>query len=249
MRELAEIQRRFYAIVTGATPIESAGSLFESGHARIEIYRRMYRDRLVDTLADDYPKLAALLGPSWLPLVDEYLHACPPAHPDIRQAGCRLADYLAWRGMTWKADLARLEWARSDVFFAADAVPLTRDDLTAVDPVEFPGLRFAAVPAHELVAIATNADDVWSAIEDGAEAPAPSSAARTVMVWRRGATTVVHRTLDADEAVCLARVAGGARFEDVCDVLAGAPDPAARAIELLLSWLDAELLARGQPGV
>lgn len=242
MRELAAIQRRFHAVATGLAPFEEAADLIAGDHARLGMYRRMYRDRLVDAIAADYPKLAALLGSRWPELAETYLGACPPAHPDIRDAGRRLAEFLAVAGRTWDADLARLEWARADVFFGVDAIPLGRDRLAALDPGEFPSLRLRLVPAHASVVLASNADDVWSALEDGNEPPPQAPASRSVLVWRRGPTTVVHRTLDEDEATCVDLLARGGAFSALCEALVATRDPAARAIELLLRWTDAELL-------
>lgn len=242
MRELAELQRRFHAVATGTVPLDEAADLIAGDHARLGVYRRMYRDRLVDAIAADYPKLVTLLGPRWPELAERYLRVCAPAHPDIREAGRRLAEFLATTGGTWDADLARLEWARSDVFFGGDSIPLGRDRLAALDPAQFPSLRLRLVPAHAVVVLASNADDVWSAIEDGVEPPPPCPASRSVLVWRRDATTVVHRTLDEDEGTCVELLARGTAFSAICDALAATRDPAERAIELLLRWIDAELL-------
>jgi hypothetical protein len=242
MRDLAELQRRFYAIATGAAPLDDAADLIAGEHARVDVYRRMYRDRLVDAIADDYPKLVALHGDRWAAITTEYLRDCPPGDPDIHQAGRRFADFFVTRGLAWEADLARLEWARAEVFFGGDATPLARDQLAALDPAEFPSVPLHMIPASTLVEIQSNADDLWSAIEDGTEPPPPAAAARAVVVWRRGVVTVVHRTVDHDEAPCLRLLSNGTRFSEICESLAGAPDPAARAIELLLRWIDAELL-------
>lgn len=59
---------------------------------------------------------------------------------------------------------------------------------------------------------------MWDALEDAREPPAAVETTRTVLVWRRD-VTVIHRTLEENEA-----------------------DPAARAVELLLRWLDAGIL-------
>jgi hypothetical protein len=241
--ELDDLQRRFYAIATGRAPIEEAAGMLSSRPSRIDIYRRMYIDRLVDVLADDHAKLSALLDERWRELAEAYLRACPPAHPDVREVGRRLGEFLARSGPIWQADLARLEWARSDVFFGADATPLARERLAALDPAEFPSVWLRLVPAHAIVSLASNADDLWSAVEDSLPAPTPTACTRTVVVWRRGSMTVVHRTLDPDEVRCIELVARGARFSAICEALVDAADPAARAIELLVRWIDAELLA------
>src|SRR5262249_27414384 len=68
----------------------------------------------------------------------------------------------------------------------------------------------------------------------------PERADRVVLVWRRD-ISVLHRTLDADEAVLAARIATGVRFAELCDVLGGIHGDTAsqRATELLLRWLRA----------
>ena len=114
MHDLAELQRRFHALATGESPLEDCPALITSAHARMGVYRRMYRDRLIDVLAGDYPKLGAQLGSAWPELAASYLRACPPAHPDIREAGRRLGDFLDRAGRTWEVDLARLVPGRGE---------------------------------------------------------------------------------------------------------------------------------------
>lgn len=242
MRDLAEIQRRFHAIATGATPLDDATELIRGEHTRISIYRRMYRDRLIEAIAGDFPKLVELLGHRWLPVIDGYLRECAPADPDIHHAGSRLPAFLATTGERWAHDLAKLEWARAEVFVGPDALPLTRAHLSALAPADFPNVRLQTVPASAFLDLGSNADELWSAVEERLRRPAPGPATRSVLIWRRGAMEVVHRTLDFDEAHCARFLATGATFSEVCECLAYATDPAARAIELLLRWVDAEML-------
>lgn len=246
MRELEALQRRFYAAATGAAPLSTAEDLIAAGPSGLATYRRMYRDRLIEALAEDYPKLVAVLGARWQALVTDYVRAHPPAHPDLREAGRGLAGFLEGSGRDAEADLARLEWARADVFFGPDAAPLRLDELAAVAPEAFPHVPLSLVPSHAIVAVTSNADDVWSRLEDGEPPPPFAGAARRLCVWRRGAMTVVHRTLDPDEAPCLALLARGATFAQVCELLASAAEPAARATELLVRWIGAQLIVHGQ---
>ncbi len=242
MPELAELQRLFYAIATGSAPVDDAADVIASDTARVDIYRHMYRDRLVDAIAADYPKLVALLGDRWGALVTEYLRAYPPADPDIHQAGRRMPDFLARGDRPWETDLARLEWARAEVFCSRDATPLERHHVAALAPATFPSVLLRIIPASALLELASNADELWSAVEDGVDPPSPASTARAVVVWRRGAVTVVHRVLETDEVGCVRHLVNGATFADICESLIGARDPAVRAIELLLRWIDAEML-------
>lgn len=149
------------------------------------------------------------------------------------------------------ADLARLERARTEVFDGPDATPLSRDDLASMGPEDFPSLPLRLVPSSRVVTLETTADDVWDAIEsrdendDGPNGP-PSAderyAERVVLVWRRE-LKVIHRTLDADEARIVSTMIAGTTFGAACELLDEAT-AAERAIELLVRWLDAQILAR-----
>jgi len=249
MTLLPEQLRRFHAAVTGAAPLESARGLVDDGAVdaitRLHVYAHAYTARIANVLVGDYPKLDHVLG-SIRALVADYLRAHPPAHPSLREVGQHLAQFLADRGDPAQAvDLARLERARVEVFDGPDASPLGRAELAALDVETFPSLPLRLVPSSRLVELATNADDVWDAIEDG-RTPLPDAAAapRTVLVWRRE-LTVVHRTLDPDEASVVRRLVAGTSFAQACDLLADHPEPAERALELLLRWLDAAILVAG----
>ena len=243
MTALAEQLRRFHAAVTGAAPLASAAALIEAGAVpaddRLHVYAHAYTARIAGVLAFDYPKLDAARG-SLRDLVVPYLRAHPPAHPSLREVGRDLARFLTARGEPAQlADLARLERARTEAFDGgADAPTLAREDVAALGPEAFPTLPLQLVPSSHLVALTTNADDLWDALEAGRPPPPPASATRTVLVWRRE-VTVVHRTLEADEARVVPHLVAGTSFAAACELLADNPAPAERAITLLLRWLDA----------
>jgi len=246
MRDLSAIQRRFYELVTGGSIAVEPGLVVGSPE-RLAIYARMYLDRLHDVLWDDYPKLVAVLGAAvFRALVERYLRASPPTSFTVCDTGATLPEYLATRDdlSPWLADLARLERARVDVFDAADARVLSRDDLAGLAPEDWVGFSIGWVPASTIVRVAWAVDDLWNAVEEETTLEPPSQSPRTILVWRR-ALTVFHRTLEPDEAA-VAEVVRTCTIGDVCAAI-GEIDttttPAQRAIELLTRWLDAETLA------
>jgi len=262
--DLAALQRAFHAACTGAAPLASALPLVRedgvSPARRLRVYAHAYWSRIAGALAADFPKLRALLGAeAWDALVLPYLRAYPTRHPSLREAGAELATFFADRGEAGHADLARLERARTVVFDGPDgAGPLSRDQVIARPPEALPELALRLVPASALVELSTAADLVWDALEDGRPPPAAAPGPRTVLVWRRD-LTVIHRTLEPDEAAALRCVQRGASFAEVCEALGevlgpavglplGLPlapeDAAARAAELLLRWLDAAAIER-----
>jgi hypothetical protein len=242
MADLAELQRQFYGRVVGREP---DADLIGSGD--VDIYARMYASRLYDTLADDYPKLRVALGEQRFgDLVARFFRAHPPRSFTLRDAGTALADFV--RGAAdpsdpaWAADLAALERARIEVFDGPDAVPLVQDEVAALAD-ELPDLVLSWVPSSLVVPLAWAVDDLWSAIEDGQATFQPAGEPRMVLVWRRD-ITVLHRTLDADEARLAPQIARGALFSEVCGVLGEihGDQATARAVELLLRWLAASAL-------
>jgi hypothetical protein len=248
MADLARLQQQFYDRVVGRTPDASAdpgdGELIGSGD--LAIYAGMYASRLHDTLADDYPKLRAALGDDRFgELVAHYLRAHPPSSFTLRDAGLALERFLRGSELAppWAADLAALERARVEVFDGPDCELLTQEAVAALGDA-LPGLVLAWVPSSVVVPLAWTVDDLWSAIEDGAPHPEPVAEPRVVLVWRRD-VAVLHRTLDADEGQLAPRLAPGVAFAEACEVLGELHGDAAsaRAVELLLRWLTAAVLA------
>jgi hypothetical protein len=186
---------------------------------RLDVYADMYFYRLRDALAEDFPKLAAWIGPArWNDLVTDYLLAHPPSHFSLRELGRALpafaADHALARAWPGLADLARLEWARVDVFDETDAAPLTREALIASGSgtPDTPGL--ALVPAARVLRLDRAVLPLWKRIDEAqalGEDPETVLAGEVgdVLVWRRG-FTVWHRSTTPDEARCLAALAAGA---------------------------------------
>ena len=106
---------------------------------RVGVYHGMYLARMREALESDYPGLARFLGPeAWERLVARLrpgpplaqLHAQRP-----RPATCRSSCGTARvRRPAFCRDLARLEWAVTEVFDAPETPPLTEADLAAVAP-------------------------------------------------------------------------------------------------------------------
>src|SRR5689334_18533757 len=125
MTNLAALQRQFYdRVVSGA----SADGLIASGD--VDVYAGMYTTRLIDAIAEDYPKLRAALGEDRFgDVIARYVRAHPPWSFTLREAGAALEKFLRDSELAppWAADLAALERARVEVFDGRDAQPLTQE--------------------------------------------------------------------------------------------------------------------------
>ena len=267
--KLPEMQARFAALVTARDNVAAivardadtraavdgmvAGDGRLSAAERLDVYANMYFVRIHDVLREEAGRTAAALGAeSFHALVTDYLVACPPAHPSLREVGARLPAFLAGHrlsaGRPWLAELARLERARLEVFDGPDAAPLSIAALRAVAPETFGALRLRLIPAHRLLENRFAIAATWRAEDPGAAPPVET--AETLIVWRRDGD-VFHRAADADEAAWLRALAaeGGVLFAGLCETLGETRSEeaaAARAFELVGRWTGEGLLRLGQ---
>ena len=106
----------------------------------LELYHRQYWFRLLDSIAEDFPTLQKMAGEeTFWALMEAYLLDCPSASFTLRHLGSRLADFISnWDGVDeakrrWFTALARLEYARMEIYEAADWETVKPDQLaTAV---------------------------------------------------------------------------------------------------------------------
>jgi hypothetical protein len=244
---LREIQALFWRGLNGSLdPALEAAVLSTPGLAaadRLAIYRGMYVGRLHDVLAEDFEHTAAVVGPeTFAATVRGYLAAHPSEHPSVRHLGRRFAAFLAEApppgSPPWLPDLARLEWARVEVFDAPDARPVDLVQLREVPEREWAGLVLLAIPALEVVDSAWPVHLAW---RDGGDlTPEPTR----LRIWRRN-NRVYHAAMDRVERDALARLLAEQSFGEICEVL-GDLEPEAAAAEagaLLARWLEDGLIA------
>jgi len=131
---LAEMQRTFVAALMHSSASREyarhAARLIKPGQrmgsvARLQIYRRSYWARLIDSLGDDFPGLISILGlRAFRRLARAYLADCPSRSFTLRDLGI---DLVAWLRMHREQagtqpdltiDMAQLEWAHINAYDA-----------------------------------------------------------------------------------------------------------------------------------
>ena len=240
-----------------------------SAEERVQVYANMYRLRIAEALESQFPRVARRLGAqAFAELAFAYVTEHPSRHPSLRFIGAALPDWLARRHRSLGlSDLARLEWARADVFDVVDEPTLTIDALRAWPPHEFLRLPVKLVAAHRIVtgdfAIsafwerigATSTEDAdhqgeagcahaHAAPVDAQLEPAHLPAGESILIGRQG-TAVYHRAITEAERDVLERAARGTTFGAICDGLPAfrtTEEASARAFAWLWSWTTAELL-------
>lgn len=226
---------------------------------RLDIYANMYFYRLLDCLAEDFPKVRAAVGPAHFHnLVTDYLLRHPSEHPSLRFLGRRLPEFIRDQPpaaeFPFLADLARLEWARADVFDAADAVPLSRAALARLPQERAGESRFTLIPAFALLRLDHEVVRFWRALDEAGPGhdpvPPPARRSTAARVWRKD-LVVYHASLDEEEALCLELAQAGETLGRICQVLAAGRSPAKateRAGKMIQTWLEDGILAGVGPG-
>lgn len=255
MSSLRTLQNNFLAYLrTPQTQMHGAvlDTYSISADLRLKIYADAYRLRLVDALADNYPKLQALLGDeAFAELGARYLDAHPSQHFSIRYFGHRLAEFVAtcapYRQQLVIADLANFEWVLRDVFDAADAAPLRVENLAEIAPEQWPELCFQLHPTVRCLNLTWNAPAMWKALDQQREPPTPqlNTSITAWLIWRRD-LNINFRSLEADEAWALDALRHNTSFAELCTGLCEWVDvhnAAVRAAQLLQRWLSEGVLA------
>ncbi|WP_049623727.1 DNA-binding domain-containing protein [Frateuria defendens] len=232
-------------------PADILGDARAGADERLDVYRHGYRLRLAEALRVEFPGLARLAGEAaFARLLAAYVEAHPSGHYNIRWHGDGLPAFLErappWRRRPALAAMARLDWALSTAFDAADEPALARAELAAVPGDAWPALRLELQQALQVLPLAHNLEAIRRAADLG-EAPPRlrrRRAERALLAWRQ-AHAVHYRLLDADEAVALAAAMRGEPFAQLCERLATLHAPASaapRMVALLQAWLDGGLI-------
>ena len=219
--------------------------------ARVKVYRNAYRVRLLDSLQDTYPVLFKVLGDEvFEDLGAAFINAHPSVHRSIRWYGRELADFLAQRPPYAEqpilAEIARFEWTLSEVFDAADAAPVGREALQAIDPGSWDRIGFVFHPSLRLLDLTWNTVAVWQAMSRDEDPPQPESTDTPIpwLLWRRDLTNR-FRSLDAAEKAALEAALSGERFGELCAVLKNwLPEEVIplRAAALIGTWTDSGMI-------
>ena len=165
---LREMQRAFRAGVLGGDPAAAEAFVVAdriSAADRVLVYRNNAQRSLVAVLASDFPVTQRVVGPDFFrEMARQFIFAHPPTRPELLAYGSAFPDFIAGfppaRGLAYLADVARLEAAIKQSYFAADTDPLDPAALADVAPDAIgrlvlhphPGIRIVASP-HPILTI------------------------------------------------------------------------------------------------
>jgi hypothetical protein len=135
---------------------------------RLEIYNRQYWFRILDSFAEDFPGLRAVVGQKQFDgLARRYLTDCPSQSFTLRNLGSRLGSWLEAHAEFTEPhgdlalDMVRLEWAHIEAFDSAERQPLT--------PAQIAGLngdaKLSLQPYIRLLKLQYAVDDILLALK------------------------------------------------------------------------------------
>ena len=248
MTALRELQRSFQSWVLGDTralPSTVADTGAVSAEDRLNVYAQAIRLRFLEVLGQDYPGLHGLAGDEeFRRLGLAYVAAHPSHHPSIRWFGCHLPAFLRstepWRDHRVLAEMAEFEWAKGELLDAADSPVVGVEDIAAIPPDRWAGIRPRPKPAVRRLALEWNVPSLWKALDAGDTPPPPARTERALdwLLWRDG-LVVRWRSIEPDEAWALRRCDAGDDFGSLCAGLCervGEDTAAFRAATFLKQW-------------
>lgn len=244
---LAETQALFHELLAGDSPVDPArveacfvGTPGMPAAERVAIYAGMVRGRLEEALRETFPNLHRLLGEaSFAALAGDYVRVHPSDHADIGRVGRCLPAFLRRHPDPQRpdlADLASLEWARQEVFFAPSAAAVGAGVLAALAPEDLGRTALVLSPALRILGLAHDVAPAWRRLESGKGAGPPVPGESAVAVWRRD-LEVFHCAIPLVEARALASAAAGRPLAEVCAAFVDEEAPATAAHAAISSWL------------
>lgn len=169
MRSLAERQHRFAeALLDPAAPVppDLVGPEEAEISERFAIYRNNVAVGLIEALRSSFPVVNRLVGDEFFgAMARDHALRSPPDSPVLLAYGGDFPEFIAGfepaQELPYLADVARLEWHWLEAYHAAEAEPLTADELRHVPKSRLPGLSLTLHPAARFLGFASPALSIW----------------------------------------------------------------------------------------
>jgi hypothetical protein len=142
--------------------------LGEQSH-RFSVYRDNMLGSLVEALGDTFPVARQLVGERFFDSVaGRFVRGEPPSAPRLSRYGATFPAYLRTvpqlSNLSYVADVASLEWARVEAYFAGAAAEILVVEALLAQPADIlPYLTFKTVPSLHVVAAPTAIHRIWIA--------------------------------------------------------------------------------------
>lgn len=250
MTTLLELQSCFSrSVMTNSADIEPW--LAESETPALAIYNNAYSIRLQETLMNDYPALAQLLGDDgFTSLASEYNSIYPSESYSLRYYGQYLSVFLSsiavYKLQPYLAELAAFEWTLTDIFDQADTPIINIEIMNSIPPEAWPTLKVKLHSTIRWLNLYWNIADIYPSLKTNA--PQPELIRKTqqihYLIWREN-NSPHYRILHEREWLAIKTIEKN-NFSELCVVLSDLSDTPEKvpleAATFLKSWMTAGLI-------
>ena len=203
---------------------------------RFNVYRNNVAYGLAQALARQYPATERLVGAECFAGVAKvFTEQHPPRSPLLTDWGVEFPQFLAELGslssLAYLPDVARIEWARSRAYHAADASPVDATQLNTLAHHH----RIHLHSSVQILTLATPAGSIWASQQpDGPAPPSPENwQAETVMIARRGLANVITQIISPQTGVFVQQLLAQQTLATAC-TQAGSEFDLTKALVLLI---------------
>ncbi len=207
---------------TAPKPAEVTGPRGKGADKRYNVYRNNVTVSLIDALADIYPAVARLTGPTFFrEMARAYVRAHPPTSPLLFRYGqgfdAFVQGYEPTARLVYLADVATAERAWLTAYHAADASPLAGDALAAVDPERLGDVRFVMHPGYALIRSKHSVARIFAMNRDLEPLTAIDTTIHEAMLITRPQLDVLVRQIPAAMAVFLCAIESGGTLGEAAE--------------------------------
>lgn len=225
MSALRKIQEDFRASVLGREDVIAPHVEVSRGPKarRIAVYRNTVQASLTDVLAVAFPVVKRIVGDSFFAtLAHRFIAAHPPQMPQLSAYGAGLPAFIATaeplKPLPYLVDVARLEWARGEAYFAADGEALAAEHLARVPPDSLPDLHLALHPATRVISSRYPIHRIWQVNQpEITDVPEIDLSVAEAAIVSRPAFQVSTRQLSLGDAAFVAAFGSGAALSVALD--------------------------------
>lgn len=177
-RDLAGVQQRFAQRLLRPQPARDR---------RMAVYRNNVAASLAGVLRAHFPVIERIVGTAFFEAAAvAFVRHSPPVSPVMAEYGGGFADFLEGFSpavdLPYLSDVARLEWARTLAYNAADAAPVGIERLAAVP--DLGAVRLRLHPAVQVVASPWPIVSIWETNTHDAEVSRIEAGSETALVTR-----------------------------------------------------------------
>jgi len=140
--------------------------------ARLAVYRNTVAKGCAEAIRAQFATVETVVGEAWMrDAAGLFARTHQPEVPDLSAYGAAFPDWLAAfapaADMPWLADLARIDGARTEAVFAADAAPLDPQALAGLGPDDYARQALVLHPAARVLWFEVGVPGLWLALQDG----------------------------------------------------------------------------------